>query len=341
MDLGRKDQEQATEAGQRRSAPPAGLTRLALLTAGSTFALIFLGGLVTSTGSALAVPDWPLAFGRLVPRLVGGVRFEYTHRVVAAVVVLLTCWLAAWAAWSEPRVWVRRLAWGAVGLVVAQAVLGGITVLYGLPLAVAVTHAAVAQGFFALVVGLATVLDPAWSHPGGGPEPARAEAAARLCGAVSVAAYLQILLGAVMRHLGAGLAIPDFPLSFGRLIPPFETVAVEVNFAHRVGALAVTLLALWASVRVLRLEGAGRFLCRPARALLAIVALQLCLGAFTVWSGRAVIVTTAHVATGAAVLAASVMLTLRCWARARGHGQEAVAGAPAGAFARGADALQA
>src|SRR6202522_1349501 len=106
-----------------------GLHRFAVLTAGATFILIFVGGLVTSTGSALAVPDWPLAYGHLIPKLEGGVRFEYGHGVVAGTVMFLTLLLALWSWRAERRSWVRKTAFAALGLVVLQAVLGGITVL--------------------------------------------------------------------------------------------------------------------------------------------------------------------------------------------------------------------
>src|SRR5271155_5198178 len=111
-----------------------GLHRFAVLTAGATFCLIFVGGLVTSTGSALAVPDWPLAYGHLIPQLVGGVRFEYGHRVVAGLVVILTTVLALWTWRADSRAWLRKAAFAALGLIVVQAILGGITVLLLLPL---------------------------------------------------------------------------------------------------------------------------------------------------------------------------------------------------------------
>jgi cytochrome c oxidase assembly protein subunit 15 len=137
-----------------------GLHRFAMVAAAATFILIFVGGLVTSTGSALAVPDWPLAYGHLIPKLAGGVRFEYGHRVVAATVVILTLILALWAWRAEPRSWVRKTAFAALGLVVVQAVLGGITVLLLLPLPIAVAHAATAQAFFCLMVAMALFTNP-------------------------------------------------------------------------------------------------------------------------------------------------------------------------------------
>src|SRR5947209_19350715 len=108
-----------------------GLHRFAVATAGATLVLLFLGGLVTSTGSGLAVPDWPLSFGQVFPRMVGGVRFEHTHRLIAATIGFLTLILAGWLWRDEPRPAVRRLGLWAVAAVCAQGVLGGVTVLFG------------------------------------------------------------------------------------------------------------------------------------------------------------------------------------------------------------------
>ena len=120
-----------------------------------------------------------------------------------------------------------------------------------------------------------------------------------------------------MRHMGAGLAIPDFPLSFGHVVPPLDSEFVAVNFAHRCGALMAAAMVLWTVARVLREYGEQSWLRRPALGLLLLLMVQMCLGAITVWSGRAVIPTTAHVALGAAVLAAGLVLTLRAFALLR------------------------
>lgn len=287
------------------------LHRFAVVAAAATFILIFVGGLVTSTGSALAVPDWPLAYGHLVPKLVGGVRFEYGHRVVAGTVVILTLILALWAWWAEPRSWVRKIAFAALGLVVVQAVLGGITVLLLLPLPIAVAHAATAQAFFCLMVAMALFTNPNF---GAGPRVRsdyRHPRLATLTIFATAVIYAQILIGAVMRHLGAGLAIPDFPLAYGRLIPPFAGLGVEINFAHRCGALVVTFFVLWMALRIFRYHRGEPQLWHPALLILFLLAAQITLGALTIWSGRAVIPTTAHVAVGAAVLATSLTLAIR------------------------------
>ena len=300
--------EERTSGG----ATPA-LHRFAMLAVGATFCLIFAGGLVTSTGSALAVPDWPLAFGKLIPAWQGGIRFEFAHRVVAGVVIFLTLGLMIWVLRVEPRRWVRNTALAAFGLIVAQAVLGGITVLFELPLAIAVTHAATAQAFFCVMVAIAIFTNPRWERTAPAHEsPARPQLAA-LAAITTAAIYAQILVGALMRHLGAGLAIPDFPLAFGQLVPPYWNEFIVVNFAHRIGALAVSAMIILRVARVLRSRREFRELRRPALALILLLVLQVALGALTIWSQRAVLPTTTHVAVGAAVLATSLTLTIRAY----------------------------
>src|SRR5687768_2266488 len=126
--------------------------RFAVATVAATLALIFIGGLVTSTGSGLAVPDWPLSYGMLMPPMVGGVFYEHGHRMAATFVGFLTTILAVWTSRSEPRAGVRRLAWAALLAVIAQGLLGGLTVKFLLPRPVSVTHACLAQAFFCMVI---------------------------------------------------------------------------------------------------------------------------------------------------------------------------------------------
>ncbi len=299
------DRFQADDSGARA------LHRFAVLSACVTFCLVFVGGLVTSTGSALAVPDWPLAFGKLIPAWKGGIRFEFGHRVVAGTVVILTLILVAWAWRAERRGWVRRLAYIAFGLVVFQAILGGITVLFELPLAIAVAHAATAQAFFCIMVTIAMLTNPAWEGAELREEEPARPSLAMLAGITTAIIYIQILIGALMRHLGAGLVIPDFPLSFGHLVPPYFNEYIAVNFAHRCGALVVTAMIIWTAARVFNAHRDERPLVRTASLLLVLLACQLTLGALTIWTGRAVIPTTAHVALGAGVLATALALTLR------------------------------
>ena len=288
------------------------LHRFAVLVAGATFLLVIAGGLVTSTGSGLAVPDWPLSFGQVFPKLEGGVLFEHGHRMVAAAVGLLTAVLAAWAWRREPRRWVRRLGLAALGAVVLQGMLGGTTVLLRLPSSVSVAHAGLAQVFFCLTVALAVVTSAWWADANAPSAPGPGAPTTRTLTLVAATVvYAQILLGAVVRHTGAGLVIPDFPLAYGRLWPEIASPLVAYQMAHRLGAVVVAGLALWSGVRVLARHADQSALRRPALALLALVAFQIFLGALTIWTRRAVIPTTAHVASGALLLATTVVLTLR------------------------------
>ena len=215
--------------------------RFSVLLALSTLVLVFIGGLVTSTGSGLAVPDWPLSYGMLMPPMVGGVFYEHGHRMAAATVGFFTLVLAVWTQVAEPRRGVRRLAWTALALVVTQGILGGLTVLFLLPTPVSVTHACLAQTFFCVTLALAYATSREWDDTSPALDRARVRPAALVATTV---VFAQLLLGALMRHTGAGLAIPDFPLAFGGLVPPFDEPGVAIHFAHRLGALGVLVAVL-------------------------------------------------------------------------------------------------
>jgi cytochrome c oxidase assembly protein subunit 15 len=292
-----------------------------LLTAVATLLLIFVGGLVTSKGAGLSVPDWPLSYGMLMPPMVGNVFYEHGHRVAATSVGFLTLVLALWTARAEARRGVRLLAWGALAAVVTQGVLGGLTVLFLLPAPISVAHACLAQAFFCLMIALAYVTSREWLASDVDCEDTRGiRTAATVATTVVIA---QLLLGAVMRHIGAGLAIEDFPLANGRLLPAFESAGVAVHFTHRIGALLV--LAAVSTLLVRSRRGADVRLGRPATLAFLLVLMQLCLGAWTVLSAKAELPTTFHVATGAAVLAA-------CWFTAlRAHRLLGPSRTPAGA----------
>ncbi len=329
----RSDFQTSPDAGHAAASLVA-LHRFAVVAAAATFVLVFAGGLVTSTGSAMAVPSWPLDAGHLIPQQWGaGVLFEWGHRAIAGTVSILTLTLALWVWMVERRAWVRFTALAAFGLVVVQAVLGGITVLLNLPLAVAVAHAMTGQAFFCLMVAIALFTNPRWETTAAAPV-ARVSGRSPLtplAATTTAVIYVQIIVGALMRHMHAGLAIPDFPLAFGRLVPPMFSVPIAINFAHRCGAVVVTVMVLWTVARVLRQYGDEPSLRRPALGLLVLLAAQIGLGAATILSRRAVIPTTSHVAVGAAVLATCLALTLRAW-----HLERAtrVAGIPENAGAR-------
>jgi cytochrome c oxidase assembly protein subunit 15 len=290
-------------------------------------ALITAGALVTSKGAGLSVPDWPLSYGTLNPPnwwRISTVRAEHGHRLFAGTVALLTLGLAIAVARVEPRHWVRRLAWLALLAVLCQALLGGLTVLFFLPTAISVAHAGLAEIFLCLIVSVAVVTAPSWRALSvrSGVNHSGAPRLWTLAMATTGAVYVQILLGAIMRHTGAGLAIPDFPLVFGGLLPPQFDFQIAIHFAHRVWALAVAGLIFWTAGRTLRSHRGTRLLVRPALILDVLVLVQIGLGGAVILSHRSVPINTAHVATGATILALTLTLTLRAWRLERRDGPE-------------------
>jgi cytochrome c oxidase assembly protein subunit 15 len=320
---------------------PAGYSKplhtFATVTAVATFVLIIAGGLVTSTGSGLAVPDWPLSYGKLMPEMVGGIVYEHSHRMVAAFVGLLTVVLALWIWRGEQRKWVRVLSAVALTAVVAQGLLGGLTVLFLLPTGVSVGHAALAQTFFCIVVTVALVTSRWWieEHSRVGDEKIRPSTFI-LCCAATLAVYSQLIIGALMRHTHSGLAIPDFPLSYGQILPslspesmaayndqlihsnvrlaaegPITSSQIIIHLLHRFWALVVAVLVIWASLRVRRRFSHSTRFRSFSHLLIVLLLVQVALGGLSVLSLKSVIIATAHVATGALLLASSVLMTLQ------------------------------
>jgi cytochrome c oxidase assembly protein subunit 15 len=270
---------------------------------------------VTSTGSALAVPDWPLSYGTLFPQMKGGVLFEHGHRMIAGAVAVCIFALAIWLHRRESRAWVRRLGVAAACLVILQAVLGGVTVLLRLPPAVSISHAGLAEAVFALTVAIAVVTSRAWTERAH--EPSRAlDASVRAASTFALCVvYAQIVLGAIVRHTGAGLVFPDFPLSGGRVIPPLSDAASLIQFAHRLGAGAVVITIVALAVLTHRRAREQPRLLMRTRLLVALMAAQVLLGASAVWTRLHPVVTVLHVACGALLLATCVSLVL--WSRSR------------------------
>src|SRR5579862_2928288 len=185
------------------------LHRFATFVAVCTVLLVLAGSLVTSTNSGLAVPDWPTTYGSNMfafppSKWVGGILYEHGHRLIASTVGFLTIILAAWLWIADSRGWVRWLGVTALGTVVAQGVLGGLTVLFFLPPPISTAHAGLAEIFFCLTVAIALFTSPRWIAGSGVDD----TTLRRVATTTTVIIYLQILVGAAMRHTGAGLAIP-------------------------------------------------------------------------------------------------------------------------------------
>ena len=280
------------------------LHALVLVTLAATAFLVFAGGMVTSTGSGLAVPDWPLSNGTLFPSMVGSVFYEHGHRLIAGSVALLTALLVVMAWRHEPRPGVRRLAAAALALVLLQAVLGGLTVLLLLPIAVSVAHAGMANLFFATLAVLACLTSPSRVRAVSlAPAPRRLRRGWLLLAAV---VYGQMLLGALMRHSGAGLAIPDFPLAFGGLVPPLGNWPVVIHFSHRLGAVLVLAVSIPLLAASMRASQRCASLPVPTATLALLLPLQVTLGALTIWTAKAPVLTSLHVLGGTLTLGVAV-----------------------------------
>jgi cytochrome c oxidase assembly protein subunit 15 len=260
--------------------------------------------------------------------MVGGIFYEHGHRMVATFVGFLTTILAIWIWQVEPRRWVRIIGLLALMAVILQGVLGGLTVLFLLPTPISVSHATLAQSFFSLIVFIALVTSRSWNEPAQQNNLAVSSQTKAWVLTASAVIFVQLVLGGLVRHMQAGLAIPDFPLSYGALVPPFdssvlntarleyelppvETAQVLAHFLHRSWALVVTLVVVFAVRHVLKIYPRSGRLREPTLILLMLVLIQFLLGALTIWTGKNIQVATAHVATGALLLAASVVLCAR------------------------------
>lgn len=223
----------------QRNVGSVGLRRFALVLGCCTFGLVIAGALVTSNDAALSVPDWPLSWGKLVPALEGGIRYEFAHRAIALVVAILTVILAI-----RMR---TRLAFAALGLVLAQAALGGVVVRFVTPTWATIAHACLAQLYFAVITAIVVdlVIAPSAEVPAlRSPAPLVA----------AVALFAQTILGAAVRY---GVVLP---------------------VAHIVGAAVATILVMWAGLSILMQHMENPTLRRPAMLLLSITFSQVFLG---------------------------------------------------------------
>ena len=312
-----------------------GLHRYALLLAVATFFLIIAGALVTSHDAGLATSDWPLSNGQFFPKMVGNLFWEHGHRMVATTVGFLTVCFAVYLYWGqfcnwlyrhgllrtapvyrgEARRWVRRLGAIALGAVIAQGLLGGLTVKLNLPLVVSAAHATLAQLFFCTTVSLAVFTSSSWIEDRPTLKEQGSLAVSYVCIAAAVTIFLQLIVGATLRHS----ATWDKPLP------------TDLLLTHIGGAVAVTFLLGTAALMILRRHASETFLTRPAKLALGLLAVQLSLGIAAYFARMAspndpqplnpmVGITVAHVACGALVFATTIVLTLRTFKVLRPNG---------------------
>jgi heme A synthase len=285
------------------------LHRFSVATAVLTFAQLILGGLVHNTRSSLACPDWPLCHGKVFPHMVGGVLVEHSHRLVGTSVGMMTIGLLIWL-WIEGRrrrdPGLKQLGVAVLALVCIQGLLGGLTVIYRLPPAVSTTHLAVSMIFFSLVIYIAFRTRPRRSEPR-----APLSRSVRIVTAIAtLTLFTQMVLGALMRHLGAGLACMDLPLCRGSLWPAGANGYLLVHMAHRTLAVITFLVVLGATIVTYR-NARGRRGVQTLAILAPIGILgQITLGVLSITTFLDVIPVTAHLGLAALLLADLVSLYL-------------------------------
>jgi heme a synthase len=276
-----------------------GVQNFAIATACSTVLLLVAGALVTSNDAADSVPDWPLAYGRIIPPLIGGIRYEFAHRVVAGLVAVLTVILAVWIFKSAVRGPARMWGWVAVALVVAQALLGAARVLLGHAAVVATAHACLAQIFFITVVSLTLLTSDWWQRDLPLLEDTGAPRLRSLTVWLAAVILVQLVLGAGFRHGAFGI------------------------LPHLIGFLVVTFMVIWTARLANKRFGQVSDIRRWVVMLHATFGTQVVLGFLAYWAVSQarlstqpvllyVIIEVAHVVMGALVLASSVLLTLSC-----------------------------
>jgi len=319
------------------------LYRVALFTALATIPLIFIGGQVTTRQAGLSVPDWPNSYGYnmwLFPPSLwkGGIFWEHLHRLKATLVGLLSIILGIIAWRTESRAWVRYVCYGVLAAVIGQGVLGGLRVIWK-DLDLAIIHACCAQAFFSLVVFTCVITSRWWKVVADIPATRRQPVAKSLvivAGMAVIAIYLQLIVGAIMRHNDAGLSIPGIGV-YGKLLPPTDVSALErindyriwamhqksvslyqlwMHFSHRVGAVIVSVICLSLIGLIAREHRAKSGLFVPAVCLLALLITQVTLGILTIYFGvrdglKPYEITSFHVLVGALLLVTAVIIAVR------------------------------
>ncbi|MEO6848076.1 MAG: COX15/CtaA family protein [Chthoniobacterales bacterium] len=296
--------------------------------------LIFIGGLVTSKGAGMTVPDWPTSYGYNmfffpISRWVGGIFYEHVHRLVASAVGLLTVILTVWLLIVEPRFWVKVMGVIATAAVILQGVLGGLRVTM-MKNQIGIFHGMLAQSFLVLLGILFIVTSNAFLRQ----QWANFSFDLRLknwaLGATFLI-FLQLGLGATMRHEHAGLSIPDFPRAYGKWWPPTDTQSITsinqqrvsenemptdafqilLQMVHRLNALLVAIAVVAFTLLAFKPAAAPRTVRGWALVWIFLILCQITLGAWTIWSHKAADVATAHVALGALLLLLGSTLTFR------------------------------
>jgi heme a synthase len=312
----------------------------AVLTALGTFLLLGIGGLVTSHEAGMSVPDWPTSFGYNMYALPikfwrGGVFYEHTHRLFASVIGCMTIILAVWVCLKDSRKWMKWLVVSAFLVVSAQGAIGGLRVVLSED-QLGIVHGVIAQLFFIMMCAVALFTSPFWKRISEErkiniPRPLRT-----IMLATTVLIFLQLVLGATMRHQHAGLSINTFPSAYGKLWPdtspdaiarynaermeitnfnPITAFQVILQMVHRIVALAILICVAICAAQAWRKLGKSDALTKFALFWLALIAVQILLGAATIWTNKAADVATAHVLVGALSLVTGALWCIIAFGR--------------------------
>jgi cytochrome c oxidase assembly protein subunit 15 len=285
--------------------------------------LLFAGGFTTSIRAGMAFLDWPLSNGSLNPQdwtTQSDMRAEHSHRLLGMIVGLLSLSLMLFCWLREARTWIRVWSRVLVLVVVLQGVLGGARVRFDalntmadhnvVAQSFAVIHACGAMVVLGILVALTLGSSKHWIEQERGYPPKVPTTIKRWGIACTVAIFLQILVGAIMRHAEAGLAIAQFPLARqGSLLPSYWDFGVSIHFAHRVGAIIVTLMLLFYLSKLWVEPSSRKAFIIGILAVLGLLLIQVYLGALTIWTVRNPYVATIHHLVGAFLLASTWGLT--------------------------------
>jgi len=317
------------------------LYRFAVLTAAATFLLLGAGGLVTSHEAGMSVPDWPNSYGYNmfafpISKWTGGIFYEHTHRLWASAVGLMTTILAVWLWLKDSRKWMKWLGVIAFLLVFAQGVLGGLRVTMKMD-SLGVFHGVIAQTFFVLTCAIALFTSHFWIELAAKQKSFSVPRGLRSHVLfVTILIFLQLILGATMRHQHAGLAIPDFPAAYGKIWPdtspdaiarynqqrieatnvnPITAFQIVLQMIHRIVALVIFAgVAAAVGLSVKRLGGKDS-LTKLAVFWLALIVFQIVFGMATIWTNKAADVATAHVMVGALSLVTGALWYIIAYGR--------------------------
>ena len=297
-----------------------------------TLSLIFVGALIKSHEVGLSVPDWPTSYGKqmfLFPfsEMVGGIFYEHGHRLFATIVGFFTLLQFIVLSFTDHPLWVKKMSFVALVLVITQGLLGGMTVIFFLPPQISIVHGVLAQIFFVSIIFIAYSLSDSRSNKKKQSYPLFIKRGALI---ITLLVFVQLVLGALVRHTSSGLAIPDFPKMGGMWIPTFSdnmvnNINVElfdknldmvskwqvvIHFLHRLGAFIITLALTFFIYKFRNMLEKNTIESKILILLSVLLLIQIILGATTVITEKLPFVASFHVVTGAALLGCCALFVM-------------------------------